>query len=471
MTINQLIIIGGGITGLSAAYYADKYAREANIDYHITLLEASDRFGGKLITSYDGGFIVEGGPDSFLTSKPWAHDLAKELNLDLIGTNDQQRHIFVLKDSTLHRLPGGLRLVVPLDEDAFMQSNLLSAEGKRRILDEVNIPPRTDPSDESLGEFVRRRFGEEMLRVIGEPMMAGIYVADADQLSMQASFPQFAQIEREHGSLIRYMRGRRQQAQQAVLTSLTGDKTTMFVTPRRGLQALVDRLVDVLFESDTVDLHLHRPVSQVEHTDEGYFVHLDGGANLLAAKQVILTTPAYATKEILRPNFDEELIRLLENIEYSTTATVSLAYHAEDITHPLNGFGFIVPHTEPTPLLASTWTSTKFDHRAPHDHILLRAFVGGEDVQRSDADINALVRGELQRLMGISSSPLWAKIFRWYRGSPLYRVGHLDRVSRMESLCPPGLYLAGSPYRGVGIPDCVHQAQQVAQKIMSMHVQ
>ncbi len=450
--VPEITVVGGGITGLASAYYAKKFAAEAGINVQVSLYEASDRFGGKLITYYRDGFVFEGGPDSFLTAKPWAVQLAQELNVELIGTNDDRRNIYVLRAGVLHPVPDGLRLIVPVDGKALMRSEALSVEGRYRALSERFIPPRMEESDESMGAFIRRRFGAEMLEVFGEPMMAGIYVADADELSMQASFPRFIQMEREHGSLIEAMRKTKANRLAAAATHPAGDKTSMFMSPKGGLQAFIDAIVADLAASDNVTLYRNQPLDTVPNAGAVILtVSARDAANLLAASDA---------------QAPQELIGLLSEIEYSTTATISVAYHTKDVDYSLNGFGFVVPKREATSLIACTWTSTKFDYRAADDHVVLRAFVGKAHAYKSDQELVALVNTEVETIMGISTMPVDAQVHRWIQGSPIFKVGHLARVSRMEALMPSGVFLAGASYRGVGLPDCVHQAQQAAEKAL-----
>lgn len=446
-------IVGAGITGLAAAYYADKYATEAGVDINIRLLEASERVGGKLITFYRDGFVFEGGPDSFLTAKPWALELALELDVELIGTNDEQRNIFILKEGILYPMPDGLRLIVPVNEEAFMETQALSVAGRKRALAERDIPPRQANGDESMGSFVRRRFGDEMLEVFGEPMMAGIYVANADELSMQASFPRFLKMEREHGSLIKAMQSAQLNREATSATHPAGDKTSMFMTPKGGLQALIDALYAYLQQRPNVDVQLNHKVDVAPIPEE--------------QSVTILTVPASSAANLVSADEHAELQQMLGVIEYSTTATISVAYRKADVDHPLDGFGFVVPKSEPTPLIACTWTSTKFDHRTDDDYVVLRAFVGEADVDKVDAELVSLVNSEIKRIMGLDAMPVSSQVYRWHKGSPIFKVGHLDRVAEMEALCPPNLLLAGASYRGVGIPDCVHQAQQAARKALN----
>ncbi|NLX08723.1 MAG: protoporphyrinogen oxidase [Chloroflexi bacterium] len=462
--MKHLVIVGGGITGLAAAYYAQKSAAAQGLDLAITLVERGARLGGKIMTDTPDGFVIEGGPDSFITQKPWALQLCRELGLDdqLVGTNDARRGVYVWRKGKLRKMPDGVMLIIPTRFLPFATSNLISWPGKLRMGMDLFIRPRQDDSDESLADFIRRRLGREALDVLAEPMMAGIHVSDAETLSLQATFPRFIETERKYGSLVRGMIAARKAA--AAHSRNGAGKTSVFMTLRGGLQALIDALADAF----TGTIKAGRSVTGLERAGDGYALTLDDDTSL-HADALILATPAYVSADLLRDQ-SAELAGMLDAVRYVSTATVSLGYDAATFDHPLDGFGFVVPRSEPTRLLACTWTSSKFTHRAAPGSVLLRAFVGGprrEDlVDLDDAALIGLVRDELRQIMGIRAEPLLARVFRWHRGNPQYEVGHLQRVDRMEALCPPGLYLTGSAFRGVGIPDCIKQGQATAQAVI-----
>lgn len=444
----KVAVVGGGIAGLATAYEAQKHGLS------VTLIDT--RLGGKIMTDTSDGFVIEGGPDSFITQKPWGTALCRELGLELISTNDDRRKIYILRRGKLHEMPDGLMMVVPTQFWPFIRSPLISWRGKLRMGMDLFIKPRPLNGDESLAHFIQRRLGQEALDILAEPMMAGIYVADAETLSLQATFPRFMEIEQKYGSLTRGMI--------AAGKHRPPTKSSLFMTVKGGLQGLVDALERAL----TGQLLLGRQVKSIDRQGETYWLTCDDGTTL-DADVVVLATPAYVSAELSKP-FSTELASLLNNIRYVSTATVSLGYQRREVNHPLDGFGFVIPRTEPTRLLACTWTSTKFNHRAPEDSVLLRAFIGGthhqELVQHPDDKLVEIVREEYRQIMGISATPSIARVFRWHRANPQYDVGHLERVGRMESLCPPGLYLTGSAYRGVGLPDCIHQGQKTVEKIL-----
>ncbi len=447
----HVIIIGGGITGLSAAWEL----QQRGIDY--TLLEASDRLGGKIETESAGGFVMEGGADSFLTQKPWAWQLCRELGIEdrLIGTNDARRNVYILRGGKLHLMPRGLRLIVPLDPQGLMESTVLSEEGKRRMLAEVDVPPRQDPADESLAAFVRRRFGEEALEVFGDSLLAGIHVGDPETLSMQATFPNYVHLERTYGSVIRG-------TQQANPPSPVPDMPkTAFVSLRGGMLELVETLQAQL----TGDIQVGQTVTRLEPNGTGGARVITRTGKNLTADAIILTVPAHALFTSSLP----ELARLFQMMHTASSGTISLGYRADEIDHPLDGFGFVIPKREPTRLMACTWSSSKLDTRAPDGHVLIRVFVGGhgreDDLALTDDQLVALARDELRRIMGIQVAPVISRVFRYQNANPQYEVGHLDRVQQMKTLCPPWLTLAGCTFGGVGIPDCVRQGREAARQL------
>jgi len=462
----RCIVVGGGIAGLATAYYAQQVADDAGLPLDITLIESDSRLGGKIATDTPDGFVIEGGPDSFITQKPWALQLCRELGLDdrLVGTNDARRTVYVLRDGRLRKMPDGMLLIVPTKFMPFVTSDLISWPGKLRMGMDLIIPPRKDDSDESLADFIRRRLGKEALDVLAEPMMAGIHVSDADTLSLKATFPRFINIEQKYGSLTRGMIAARK-ARANSGTQNGSSKTTVFMTLQNGLQELVTAIADRL----RGEIITGQPVTELQRETSGYRLTLADGRQL-DADVVVMATPAYASANLLRP-IDAGLADQLDSIRYVSTATVSLGFDAAAFEHPLNGFGFVVPRKEPTRLFACTWTSTKFTHRAGPGTVLLRAFIGGprreEFVNLDDDALITLVRDELAAIMGVSAEPTIARVYRWHRGNPQYDVGHLDRIDHIEARCPPGIYLTGSAYRGVGIPDCVKQGQANAQQVMT----
>jgi oxygen-dependent protoporphyrinogen oxidase len=470
--MNHITIIGGGITGLATAFYLQQKSQKTGIPIDYTLIESTARFGGKIITEKLDDFVVEGGPDSFVTMKPWATQLCKELHLEneLIPTNDEKRNIFILNKGILTPFPGGYRLTVPTEFIPFVRSSLISGLGKLRMGLDLFIPPRKETSDESLASFIRRRLGQEALDKIGGPVMAGIYVADPEQLSMQSTFPQFAEMERQHGSLIRAMRQAKKQ--NAARVHQDGARPqAMFTSLRHGMNLLVSSLVNRL----KGDLRLNQQVIRLRQHPAGFelLLNTSGKQEYLVTQALVMATPAYVTADLLQM-VEPQLADLLRKIRYVSTATISLGYHQAEVSgqHDFNGFGFLIPKNEKRQIIACTWSSTKFDYRAPADKVLMRVFVGGDGydnlVRLPDDELLTLVQREIASTMGVTAKPIIQKIFRWIDGNPQYDVGHLGRVSEMERLASkiPGLYLTGSAFRGIGIPDCVNSALTTVDQVM-----
>jgi protoporphyrinogen/coproporphyrinogen III oxidase len=472
---SHVIVIGGGIAGLSTAYTLQEQARLARMPLACTLIEAQERLGGVILTERVDDFVIEAGPDSLLTQKPWGLDLCRTLGIGdrLIGTNDRQRKIYILWGGRLHPLPEGLVLITPTRFVPVLRSRLLSWSGKIRMGLEYFLPPRPSNGDESLAGFVRRRLGREALDKIADPLLSGIYTGSSDDMSLLATFPRLRELECVHGGLIRGALAQRRALRQASSTN-SHRPTPLFMAPQGGMVEIVEALSSHL---DQVVLRLGQTVQRVTpHGDgasaaQGYVVHLDG-ATALQADAVVFATPAPITASMV-DGFHPKLAMALRTIPYVSSATVSFAYRRGDVSHPLDGFGFLVGKRESRRIMAATWTSTKFSHRAPADGVLIRSFVGGpgreELVRLDDAALIQLVCEELGAILGITATPLLARVYRWERANPQYFVGHLERVDAMEQLLAsyPGLCLTGSAYRGVGVPDCIHQGVLTAEHIMA----
>jgi oxygen-dependent protoporphyrinogen oxidase len=461
----HVVIIGGGITGLSAAWRLQREAALRSVPVRYTLLEAADRWGGKIgserIEGVGGGStVIEAGPDSFLTRKPWALTLARELGLDvhLQFLDARGLRTYILLRGQLVPLPAGWNLLAPTQWAPLLRSPLFSWRGKARICLEPLILPRRDDAGESLCQFVRRRLGAEALDHAAEPLMAGVYNAPADELSLRATFPQFAALERDYGSVIRGLRAARQK-------SATED-IPPFVSFDAGAEALVQRLVARL----DGDLRLRRRVVDVaRNAAGGYEVRQRDGAQL-HADAVILASPASVSAHILRESAPDAA-NLLAGIGSSGIGSLYLGFRRGDVPHPLDGAGVVIPSTEGRRIDGMTWVSSKWPARAPKDLALLRVFFGGpatrESLELDDAALLALVRDELAAILGVQAAPLFQRVFRVRDGYPRYTVGHLERVEAIERALPVGLHMAGASYRGVGVPDCVRQGQEAASHVLS----
>ncbi len=460
----HVVILGGGITGLSAAWHLQQTAARDDLPITYTLIEQSSRWGGKVrseVIERDGAhaWVLEAGPDGLLTRKPWALALARELRLDehFLFVNRENSRTFVLRRGRPEPLPAGLQLLAPTQWRPFLRSPLFSPWGKARIALDLLLPPRRTTDDESLASFVRRRFGDEALTRLAEPMLAGVYNAEPERQSILATFPQFPALEHTHGSVIRGLR--------AASYQQPPSGTPAFLSFERGNQTLVDALVARL----TGDLRLGTTVCSIAQSDAcGYELRLDGGASL-AADAVILATPATVSATLTREIVPEAATQLA-SIRYAGIGAIYLAYRRYDIAHPLNGTGVVIPPTEGRHIDGITWVSSKWDHRAPPGHALVRVFFGGPHtramLRMDDADLIATVREELADILGVRATPLFTRIFRWPDGYPQYDVGHLERIVAIEAALPSGMVVAGSSYRGVGVPDCIHQGELAAAKIV-----
>jgi oxygen-dependent protoporphyrinogen oxidase len=479
----HIVIVGGGIAGLSAAFYLERAARAAGLPVRYTLIERGEHFGGKIQTDViagpEGEFLVEGGPDSFVAQKPWGVQLARDLGLEdqLMGTRAARHATYVLLGGRPRPMPDGMMLVVPTRALPFVRSPILSPLGKLRMALDLIIPPRRGDADESLADFIRRRLGAEALDTLAEPLLAGIHSSDPERQSLLATFPRFRALEREHGGLIRGMlaagqktkdEGRTTERSSSVLRPSSFVSQSPFVTLRGGVgelvRAMLERLQGRLIGGRAVARLGYDPTDA-----RPYGVRLDDGATL-RADAMILATPAFAAADLVAP-LEPALAESLRRIRYVTTATISLAYRRADIGSPLDGFGLVIPQSEGRRINALTMTSAKFDGRAPDGCALIRVFVGGSRTPAiaalDDQALLDVVRAELRDILGVAAEPLWGRIYRWQRANPQYDVGHLDRVAAIERMLPAGLYLAGAAYRGVGIPDCIHGGRQAAEAALA----
>jgi protoporphyrinogen/coproporphyrinogen III oxidase len=468
-----VLVVGGGVSGLAAAHRLLELqaAGGEGRPPEVLLLEASGRLGGTVRTERRGGFLLEGGPDSFISEKPAALELARRLGIEgrVIETNEAHRRSFVVRAGRLRPTPEGFHLLAPARLWPFLTTDIFTWRGKARMALDLLLPRRApdDEDDESLARFVRRRFGQEALERMAQPMVGGIYTADPEQLSLRATMPRFLEMERQRRSLILAMRrnARRQNGRQS---GASGARYGLFLSFDEGMQVLTDAVAARLPQTS---LRLHTKAEEVvfEREARRWLVRTHGGETL-EADAVCLALPAYASARLLRAT-DAALSDELDAIPYASTATVNLAYRRADIPHPLDGFGFVVPFAERRSALACTFTSVKFPSRAPGGHALLRAFVGGalqpEMFGLGDEEMLAAVRRDLRDLLGVEAAPLFAHVERWPRSMAQYHVGHLRRLARIDERLRdlPGLRLCGNAYTGAGVPDCVRGGEESAAAI------
>jgi len=451
----HVIIVGGGISGLAAAHHLTQQP------VALTLLEASARLGGTIQTEHRDGFLIERGPDSFISEKPQALALAKQLGLEsrLVQTNEQFRRSFIARGGRLRAVPEGFQLLAPSRLWPFISSDIFSVAGKARMAADLLLPRKRTNGDESLASFVRRRLGTEALERMAQPMVGGIYTADPETLSLRATLPRFLEMEREHRSLILAML--RQGRAQKIGTS--GARYSLFLSFDQGMQVLVDAVSRI-----NADVRLNSRVKTLRYDGQSWAITTDKGEQL-KADGVCLAVPAYVAAALLNDTH-ERLAGKLRQIKYASTATINFGYRRTAIAHPLNGFGFVVPFVEKRSLLACTFSSVKFSGRAPEGHVLLRAFAGGalqpEIFALDEDEMRVRVERDLRDLLGITEDPLFVEVAKWKDSMPQYEVGHLERVSEIEKLAGeiPGLTLAGNAYRGAGIPDCIRSGEDAIEK-------
>jgi oxygen-dependent protoporphyrinogen oxidase len=465
-----VVIIGGGLSGLSAAHRIVTRAGDARRPLEVVLLEGKDRVGGAIWSKRVGGFTIEGGADSFITNKRQGVELCQELGLgsQLIATDPQNRRSFVVRQGRLMPVPDGFVLMAPNRLAPLLTTPILSLRGKLRMLLDLVIPRRDDEGDESLAAFVKRRLGREVLDRLVQPLVAGIYTADAADLSLKATLPQFPAMEQAHGSLIR---GALWQARHArsVERNASGARYGLFVTLADGMDTLPRTLAAALPPGTVRTGTAVRRISRPDPVSPWLIELLDGPP--LSASAVVLATEAHASARLV-DGFDPDLAQRLRAIPYASSMIVNVGYRRDQVAHPLDGFGAVVPATERRSIMAVSFLSVKFPHRAPHGTVLMRAFLGGamqpELFELDDATAISLVRRDLTDLLGVSGEPLLVEISRHCRAMPQYTLGHLDRVAaiRLQAARHPRLLLTGNAFDGVGIPDVIRNAQSAADAIL-----
>jgi oxygen-dependent protoporphyrinogen oxidase len=445
----DVVIIGGGIAGLAAAYELSKRGTS------FLVLERAPRAGGVILSEAVDGFTIDGGPDALLIQKPEAIALCRELGLgDRLVSTKMPRLAYIQRGGRLHALPAASVLGIPTRVGPFVRTRLFSWAGKMRMAAELFVPARRDEADESIGAFITRRFGREAATYLAEPLLAGIHAGDVDRLSIRALFPRLVEAERQHGSLLKAFRrpiNNRISNQQSAISNSEG----AFKSLPGGLSEMVEALVHAIGVS-----RILTNTAAVTITGRGPFCVETSGGDSVAASAVVLATPAYATSALMRDR-DEELSRLADAIPYASAATVAIALTREQVRHSLAGSGFVVPRAEQSGILAASWLSSKWPNRAPADRVLMRTFHGGardpQALDRSDAELVRTSLAAVRPLLGIEGDPLFTRVYRWDRSNAQHNVGHLERLAAIEQALTrhPGLFLTGSAWRGVGIPDCV----------------
>ncbi|MDA7951020.1 MAG: protoporphyrinogen oxidase [Pirellulaceae bacterium] len=460
----KVAIVGGGISGLATAYALTKKMP----DVELTLVEASNRMGGVLLTEKIGDYLIEHCADNFITNTPWAIDLCKDLQFEdeLLMSNPEHRRAFVIANGRLEPIPKGFMVMAPTQISSLLTTRILSWPGKLRLLGEYFVKAKKEVTDESLQSFATRRFGKETYEKLIQPLVGGIYTADPTRLSIHATMPRFPKMEKESGSLVRATLKSRKQYQNEA-----GVRYSMFVAPRNGMSSLIQKLdeamptlkrqTDTAATSATFLEDCKKWALTYRHKGQEKEECYDG---------LVVATPSYHAAQILAPT-SPSLCEKLAKIEYASCAVAVLVYKKTQIEHPLDGFGFVAPLCENREILSGSFASVKFSGRAPDDEVIIRCFIGGacqaELLERTDDQLFEIAQRELTDLLKISGSPRLQKMVRWHKKMPQYHLGHEKLVAKIEQEVSqkPGLELAGNAYYGVGIPNCIDSGQRAAEKM------
>lgn len=457
MDSKKVAIVGGGITGLTAAFYLKRDIERLGLSYEVKLIEASDRLGGKIKTVHRDGFILERGPDSFLERKTPAVNLVEQLGIseELVRNSTGQARVLV--GDTLHPIPSGSYMGIPVREDALDEETVISEEGKKRVKEELHLPKGEAKIDQSLGHFLRARFGDELIENLVEPLLSGIYSSDVDIMSLMASFPAFYELEQQYGSVIKGLRETLPVGQAS-----TGKRKGQFLSFQNGLETLVDSLFEKLGKETVM---FNTTVEKVTKKDELYRLHLNNDESY-TADAVIMTIPHSYLPTIFEKN---SLFEPFKKIPMSSVANVVLAFDESAIKDSLDGTGFVVSRKSPLHMTACTWTHRKWPSTTPDGKALLRTYVGKpsdqEVLKLSDNELVNIVRTELQETMGITKKPEFTMVTRWQNMMPQYTIGHAETLKNVRNEMAkqfPGISIAGSSFDGIGLPDCIGQGETAA---------
>lgn len=464
--MKKIAVVGGGISGLAAAQRLQEF-KDKGEDIEVVLFEKDDRLGGVIDSDKRDGYLLEGGPDCFVSTKPWCVEMSDKLGIsdDLLNTNDAEKGTTILTRGKLQPLPDGVMMIIPTKFWPFVTSKLFSWPAKIRMGMDLFIPKKKDPdADESLESFIMRRLGKEALDKLAEPLVAGIHAGDPKTMSLKASFPRFLEQEAKYGSLIKAMLAAKKFTPPPRKPGAR--RLSFFTSFKHCMTELTEAVAGSLKD---VDIRKGSEVASVKKNGVSFTVSTkNGGEEQFDA--VILTAPSYDVSTMLR-GFDQEVETVLDSIPYSSSATISLAYDMSNLPRKPKGFGFLVPSVEKRKIMASTYSSIKWPGRAPEGKFLIRCFVGGPKSQQyvdlSDRELEELAVKELKDIIGLDAKPEFSRVFRWYKGMPSYIVGHLERVEgmmkRMDEM-HKGMYITGGAYFGVGIGDCINNGWIAADK-------
>lgn len=478
MPKQRVAIVGGGISGLAAAWYLQKMA--ATTEIH--LFESQARLGGCIETVAQDGQIVELGADNFQTTLPDAWELSRELGIDdeLIQPAKEHRFAQVVRAGKVYPIPLGFSLMQPTQMWPILRSPVLSWSAKLRLAAEYFVPARKDSSDESLRDFVLRRLGKECYDRLVEPIVGGIFTADGTRLSMQAAMPQFVAMERQHGGLIRGYRASLRANAKATASAAdhnnppnaapnaaslarraSGARYDQFVAPRLGMQSWIDRIVSKL---NQIHFHQQSPIEKVTRHDLGWWLHMPNGA-VERFDRLLIATPTHAAAKLLKGPCPK-IAQLLGSIPYASSVMVAMVISREEVKDEHRCFGIVVPAVEQRSCLAISMSSEKYPGRVASGEMLLRLFMGGyaspELGLKSDEELSEMAWSEAKSLLGLQTKPSRVLVKRWQEAMPQYHVGHGELITSLwtELKAYPGLALAGNGYEGVGIPQCVRSAKR-----------
>jgi len=460
----KVVVIGGGITGLTTAYYLQETIADQKLPIEVTLIEASHKLGGKIQTIHQDGFVIERGPDSFLERKTSAAELARDVGLSDDLVNNTAGRSYVLVKEQLHPMPKGAVMGIPTKIGPFVTTGLFSVQGKMRAACDLILPRSQNEEDQSLGHFFRRRLGDEVVENLIEPLLSGIYAGDIDQLSLMSTFPQFHKVERDSRSLILGMKKTTPQAPKNQLSSKTQG---IFLTLKSGLQSLVDAIEGKL--TNCTIMKGVQVTSLEKQFDSTYELKLNNN-QIIHADSVVIALPHLAVADLLH---DKEYLNILKNMPATTVATVAMAFDEKDVENSIDGTGFVVSRNSDYTITACTWTHKKWPHTTPEGKVLLRCYVGraGEEtvVDLSDAEIETIVLEDLKKTMNIEAKPQFTIVSRWVKSMPQYTVGHKQRVEEMKEKLRedmPGVFMTGSSFEGIGLPDCIDQGKKAVLDVL-----
>ncbi|WP_349409614.1 protoporphyrinogen oxidase [Pseudalkalibacillus sp. SCS-8] len=460
--MKRVVIIGGGITGLSAAFSLQNKIDEEQLPASVTLVEASERLGGKIETIHRDGFVIERGPDSYLGRKKSMTKLIEQLGMEDNLVHNHTGQAYILHGRKLHPMPEGAVMGIPTKLTPFISSGLFSMRGKARAGLDLILPKSDAQGDQSVGAFFKRRLGNEVVENLIEPLLSGIYAGNIDRISLQSTFPQFKNIESEYRSLILGMKQTRPPKKK------NHSSKGVFMTLKTGLSSLVEELERNL--GKRMEIKKGTAVTHLQKGENDYLLQLEDGSSI-QADQVIVAAPGRKAGSF----FKKEIRERIGNVPATSVATIAMAFPASAIPHDLNGTGFVVSKKSPYTITACTWTHQKWPHTTPTGSVLLRCYVGREHeqaiVEESDAFILSKVLDDLNQIMGVQGKPDFYYVTRWRKAMPQYIVGHQENIAHVQSLLEkdyPGVQLIGASFDGIGLPDCVVAGEKAAERAVKM---